>query len=140
MRASNKLAEERQRITDIQLVTQEKDAMVTVAKELFALVKDYPEQIDEAAFRNKALEFIKHITNLAGFCDKEAQYKISLVIRELTAMIIDPNALVNFTSTKVRAIIPLAIGIQVDFTNRPFRVIGFTVEGLGAKVKGILKR
>jgi len=51
VRASNKLAEVRQRITDIRLVTQEKDAMVTAAKELFALVKDYPEQISDNHFQ-----------------------------------------------------------------------------------------
>lgn len=52
----NKLSAEDQRITDIQLVMREKNAMVAVGKELFALAKPYPEKIDEAAFRNKALE------------------------------------------------------------------------------------
>ena len=113
---------------------------MNVAKELFALVKDYPEQINEVGFRNKALEFIKHISNLAGFCNREAQYKISLVVGELTAMIVDPNRFELFTATKVKAIIPLALGIQVDFTKRPFRVVGFSVEALGAKLKGIVKR
>ena len=33
-----------------------------------------------------------------------------------------------------------AIGIQVDFTQKPFKVIGLNIEAWGARVKTLLKR
>ena len=134
------MSAEDQRITDIQLVLKEKNAMVAVGKELFALSKPYPEKIDEAAFRNKALEFINHLTNIAGFCDSDAKYALHGAVRQFAAMILDPNRIELFTDTNVKALVPLAIGVQVDFNKKPFRLVGFSVEALGAKVKGILKR
>ncbi len=131
---------EHQRITDVQLVLKEKDAMVAVGKELFALSKPYPEKIDEAAFRSKALELINHLTNIAGFCDKDAKHALHGAVRQFAAMMLDPNRLELFTDTNVKALIPLIIGVQVDFTKKPFRVAEFSIEILGTKVKGILKR
>ena len=131
---------EQQRITDVQLVMREKDAMETVGKELITVAKEYPAEIDETAFRNKALEFIKHITNLAGFCDDRSRAAIHALVAEFSAMIIDPNRFELFTSIKVKALVPLAIGLQVDFNKKPFRLVNFSVEALGAKVKAVLKR
>ena len=132
--------EHNQRITDIELVMREKDAMVTVGKEILELSKEYPEKIDELAFRKKALDFIKHLSNIGGFCNDRTKSAISAVVGDFTAMMIDPNRLELFTQTKVTYLIPLAIGIQVDFTRRPFRVFNVDLKAFGAQVKAVLKR
>lgn len=115
---------------------KEKDAMVQVGKELFDLCES--EKIDKLAFRKKALEFVKHLSNIGGFCDGRTQSKIWIIVRQLTALIIDPNDL--FAKTNVKIWIPLAIGIQVDFTKRPFRALSLDLNVFGAGVKGTVKR
>ncbi len=132
--------ETNRRLDDINQVSMEKELMVIIGKELLELSRHYPEKIDELTFGKKALEFIKHLSMLGGFCDKRTQSAISAVVREFTALMIDPNMLENFTDTKVRMMIPMAIGIQVDFTKRPFRVFGLDVKAFHAQVKAIVKR
>src|SRR2546426_591460 len=114
--------------------------MVTVGQELLELSLRYPAKIDELAFGKKALEFIKHLSMLGGFCNDRAQSAISAIVNEFTALMIDPNMLENFTDTKVRMLIPMAIGIQVDFTKRPFRVFSMDLKAFHAQVKAIVKR
>lgn len=125
---------------EIQLVMKEKEAMVRAGKELLELAKSYPEKIDELAFGNKALEFIQHLSNMGGFCDNKTKAAIFAVVRDFTAMVIQPNRLEIFTATKVRLLVPMAIGIQVDFTKRPFRVFGLDLKAFGGQVRATVKR
>ena len=136
----NLSTETNRRLEDINLVSKEKEAMVTVGIELLELSRHYLEKIDELVFSRKALEFIKHLSMLGGFCDDRTRSFISEVVGEFTALMIDPNLLENFTDTKVRMLIPMAIGIQVDFTKRPFRVFGLDVKAFHAQVKAKVKR
>ena len=53
---------------------------------------------------------------------------------------IDLNRLESFTETKVKLIVTMAIGIQVDFTKRPFRVFGLDVGAFGSRIRAVLKR
>ncbi len=102
--------------------------MVEAGKELLELSRAWPEKIDGLAFGKKALEFIKHLSVMGGFCDAPTKSAISTVVSEFTALLIDPNMLENFTDTRVKLLIPMTIGIQVDFTNRPFQITGWDKE------------
>ena len=130
-----------QRLSEIALVMQEKEAMVRVGQELLELCgTDWNHKIDAMAFDKKTLEFVEHLSNIAGFCDNEDRSAIWAGVRELTAMAIDPNRLENFTHTKMKLILTMAVGIQVDFAKRPFRVFGLDVGAFGARVKALVKR
>ncbi len=124
----------------VNLAMREKSLMVTVGQELLEIAKpdDYEAKIDELAFGKKGLEFVQHLSNLAGFCDNNTQVKIGISINYLTAMIVGPNEL--FAKTQLKLILPLAIGMRVDFNKKPpFRAIGF-VKALGAQLKAFAKR
>jgi hypothetical protein len=120
---------------------REKSLMVAVGKELLELAKpyDYEARIDELAFGKKGLEFVEHLSNLAGFCDKNTQAATGLAVRYLTALIVGPNKL--FAKTQLKLILPLAIGMRVDFNKKPpFRAVGFDVKALGTQLKAYAKR
>ena len=123
------------------LAMKEKNLMVAIGQELLELAKpyDYQTKIDELAFGKKGLEFIEHLSNLAGFCDKNAQQAIAIAVRYLSTLIIDPNQL--FSKTHLKAILPLVIGIQVDFNRKPpFRAFGFDAKALGAQLTAKVER
>ncbi len=123
------------------LSMREKSLMVSVGKELLELSKpdDDEAKIDELAFGKKGLEFVEHLSNLAGFCDKNTQAAIGIVVRYMAALIVDPNEL--FVKTQLKAILPMAIGMWVDFNKKPpFRAIGLDVKALGAQLKAYAKR
>ncbi len=115
--------------------------MVTIGQQLLDLAKaeDFKAKIDALAFQKKGLEFVEHLSNFAGLLDKDAQEGVKIVVRYMTALIVDPNGL--FAKTQLKLILPLAIGIRVDFTKKPpFRAIGFDVKALGAQLKASVKR
>jgi len=124
------------RLNEISLVMQEKEAMMKVGQQLLELSK--LEKVDELAFNKKALEFVKHLSNIGGFCDGNSKRVIHLVVTQLSAVIMDSSGL--FAKTYVKFLVPFAIGIQVDYTKRPFRTFGMDVKAFGAQLKGIAKR
>jgi hypothetical protein len=104
-----------------------------------AKAEDFNAKIDALGFQKKGLEFVEHLSHFAGFLDKDAQDGVKIVVRYMTALIVDPNGL--FAKTQLKLILPLAIGIRVDFTKKPpFRAIGFDVKALGAQLKASVKR
>ncbi len=43
-------------------------------------------------------------------------------------------------STELRDVMPFIVGIQMDFSKRPFRAVGLSFEGWGTKFKARMKR
>ena len=133
-------AEADQRLQEISLVMKEKETMVKVAQELLVLL-DVPadsKNMDELTIGKKILEFISHLSIIGGFCDTNTRRAIFGVITALTASAIDPNPI--FTPTGLKMVTAMAIGIQVDFTKRPFKAVGVDVKALGARLKAYTKR
>jgi len=134
-------SQESQKLEMVNLTMKEKSKMVTVGQQLLELAKaeDFNAKIDALAFQKKGLEFVEHLSNFAGFLDKDAQGGVKIVVRYMTALIVDPNSL--FAKTQLKLILPLAIGIRVDFTKKPpFRAIGLDVKALGAQLKASVNR
>ena len=114
--------------------------MVRVAQDILTGLGEYgirrnSTTIDKATIRSKLLEFIKHLSNVAGFCDGPSRKAIVKMTDMLSFGAIDPLVLAH-----QRGILALAIGIQVDFAKKPFRVVGLDVKALGAQLKAVAER
>src|SRR2546428_8439020 len=98
---------------------QEKEAMMKVGQQLLELSK--LEKVDELAFNKKALEFVKHLSNIGGFCYGNLKRVIHFVVTPLSAVIMDSSGL--FAKNYVKVLVTLALCSQVDFTTKTVRTI-----------------
>ena len=126
---------------DIRVVMDERKEMVKVGQQILMLLGKYPykPETDKTEIQKKLLEFMAHLSNVGGFCDngwRRAIFDIETMLG-LSALSLNfdlssaPN-LVTFLST--------ATMIQVDFTKRPFRLVGFDIKAFQTRFRAILKR
>ncbi len=135
----NKSVAFERRNRDIDVVRSEKDSMVKVAHEILALIEGYPrsrKELDELEIRKKLMEFTNHLSIIGGFCDRGTKLAILNMQLVITQGVIAPS----LSAGRLRMIMAIAIGIQVDFTAHPFRAVGFDVKALGARLKAFASR
>ena len=130
------------RSAEIELVMKERSALVAVCRALNTLLdegwdatlqgKDFPQRLE---IDGLLLQVSKHLANIAGFCDGRTQDWTHNAVRLLALCMVSPSSYID-----LKAVLPFIVGIQVDFTKRPFRVVGLSLKGLGAELKAIMKR
>ncbi len=102
--------------------------MVKIRQEILRLTETPRKEvleIDQLAVGNKLLEFISHLSNIGGFCDKDTRRVIYDLERFLAGSVIDPS--LWLTASLVNVVVAMTIGIQIDFNSRPFKLIGLGV-------------
>lgn len=129
-----------QKLGMINMVMEERGKLATVAKELIAIIDciekdDSRENPKYTEIRKKTLDLLKHLTNIAGFCDKDSQDRIREVAELVTMSI---NETVQFDS--LRKICGIAVALQVDFNKSPFMITAFDVSVLADEFKRMLRR
>jgi len=129
-----------QKLGMINMVMEERGKLATVAKELIVIIDgiendDNQENPKYTEVRKKTLDLLKHLTNIAGFCDKDSQDRIKEVAKLVTMSI---EEAVHFDS--LRKICGIAVGLQVDFNKSPFMITAFDVSVLADEFKHLLKR
>jgi len=129
-----------QKLGMINMVMEERSKLTAVAKELIVLIDSIEkdgnlENPKYADIRKKTLDLLKHLTNIAGFCDKDSQDRIRDVTEVVTKSI---EGTVNFDS--LRKVCSLAVGLQVDFNRSPFMITEFDLNVLGNEFSNIFKR
>ena len=129
-----------QKLGMINMVMEERGKLTGIAKELIGLLvgiekDDNRENPKYTEIRKKTLDLLKHLTNIAGFCDKDSQDRIREVA-ELVTMSLDEA--VHFDS--LRKICGIAVALQVDFNKSPFAITAFDVSVLADEFKRMLRR
>ncbi len=124
-----------QKLGMINMVMEERGKLAGAAKELLGLLdgvegrhdQDGPEYTE---IRKKTLDLLKHLTNIAGFCDESSQNRI----REVTGLV--TMSLEGAARPgSLRKICGIAVGLQVDFNKSPFVVSEFDVNALRDEFK-----
>lgn len=130
------------RLSDVGLVMKERSALVDVSKELLALLDkslSSPSRVksshDEIEIQRLYLKVSEHLANIGGFCDRGTRNAIFAVQELLAIATLEPLA-----NLFVKGLLPVIVGIQVDFTKKPFKVVGINVKGLGAELKALVKK
>lgn len=129
-----------QKLGMMNLVMEERGKLTEVAKELIGLLDGVEKNHDRenpnyTEIREKALDLLKHLTNIAGFCDKDSQNRI----REVTELITKSLEETAYFDP-LRKICGRAVGLQVDFNRSPFMIVDFDLDVLGDEFKSLLKR
>jgi hypothetical protein len=112
-----------QKLGMMNMVMEERNKLTETAKELLVLLDRIDNNYDRenpeyTEIRRKTLDLLKHLTNIAGFCDKDSQNRI----REVTALVTKSlEEAVHFDS--LRKICGRAVGLQVDFNRSPFTIV-----------------
>lgn len=118
---------------------EERGKLTAVAKELISLLDGTENQsLDNpkhAGIRNKTLELLKHLSNMAGFCDKDSQDKIKQVTEHVTAYIEGSANLVP-----LRKVCVMAVALQVDFNKSPFMILDSGVNILANEFRNTFKK
>jgi hypothetical protein len=137
-----------QRSEDILRVLKEREEMVKVADEILPLLpkfEPYADHTFQASIETgqKLVEFASHLANIGSFCDKNAkadiEYTIRLIQDECVSISMNPGSY-WLHGPILHSLLVRAVGIQVDFNQHPFRVIGLEVQGFGARIKALLKK
>ena len=129
-----------QKLGMINMVMEERGKLTGVAKELIELLDsiekdDNRENPKYTEVRKKTLDLLKHLTNIASFCDKNSQDRI----REVTELVtISLQEAVHFDS--LRKICGIAVALQVDVNKSPFMITEFDVNALANEFKSMFKR
>jgi hypothetical protein len=129
-----------QKLGMMNMVMEERGKLTEVAKELIGLLDGIEKNQDRdnpkyTEIHKKALDLLKHLTNIAGFCDKDSQNRI----REVTELAIKSlEEAVYFDS--LRKICGRVVGLQVDFNKSPFMIVDFDLNVLDNEFKSILKK
>jgi hypothetical protein len=129
-----------QKLGMMNMVMEERGKLTEVAKELIGLLDGIEKEHDYEntkyiEIRKKTLDLLKHLTNIAGFCDKDSQNKIREV-NELVTMSLEET--VHFSS--LRKICGIAVGLQLDFNKSPFMMIELDVNALNNEFKNMFKK
>jgi len=129
-----------QKLGMMNIVMEERGKLTEVAKELIGLLDGIEKNHNRenpkyAEIRKKTLDLLKHLTNIAGFCDKDSQNRI----REVTELVTKSlEETVHFDS--LRKICGRAVGLQVDFNKSPFMMVDFDLNVLDNEFKSVLKK
>jgi NTP pyrophosphatase (non-canonical NTP hydrolase) len=129
-----------QKLGMINMVMEERGKLTTVAKELVELLDsigkdDKQESPKYTDIRKKILDLLKHLTNIAGFCDQGYQDRIREITEVVTKSIKEE---INLDS--IRKVCGLAVGLQVDFNRSPFMITEFDLNVLGNEFRNIFKK
>lgn len=131
----SKSASETDRFEEIKIVMAERSELVKICDELLPLLEDLNR--NELEIQKKLVRISAHLANISGFCDKDTRTWIDKLNRVLLSpAIVKPLPY----SMALRSFLIFIVGIQVDFTKRPFRVMAFNLKALGAEFKALLKK
>lgn len=128
---------------DVRTVIRERSEMVRIGQEILSMLgKERHEysNADAVEIQKKILEFMQHVANIAGFCDNSFNRVILQIQSLLGISITTLSTDVAGTASYLRAFLPLALMIPVDFKKRPFRVVGFDIRAFQTRFRTILKR
>ena len=126
----NKLSE---RSKDIETVIRERDRLILECR---LLNTDLTEKKDVTIIQNRLIRISGILSNIRGFCDRNSRKKINLALRYFgVAMISKEGEEIDLVMINVRALLPLISGFAVDFKNRPFKVIGFSLGPIAMNLK-----
>jgi len=121
--------EEERRLDDINFVMREREALEKACEAYITLLGSRETNMDER--RRLVLQISQHLGNIGGFCDKRTKRLISAFLLYLGPALILPND--SYITVYLKGFLPSIVGIQVDFTKRPFKVIGLSVEAMNTK-------
>lgn len=111
----------------------EREKLTEIAKRLLPLLNL------QAAHRNTTqelmLELSQRLGNIAGFCDDRIRERVHEMQRLITLTL--ANQLFVF---QLRVMLPFMVGLQIDFSERPFRAVGLSLEGWGTNFKPLLEK
>lgn len=128
-----------QKLGMINMVTEERGKLAQVAKELIGLldsIANYEQGNPKyAEIHTKTLDLLKHLANIAGFCDEGSQNRIRDVTGLVTASLEGTAHLGS-----LRKICGMAVGLQVDFNKSPFMLSEFDANVLRDEFKDTFKR
>jgi hypothetical protein len=126
---------------DIRVIREERELLTKAAQDLIVILNGNDLLAHDSPERPTAdkliLEISKHLGNIGGFCDSKTREAISLIQKTMGETTIEPD---GWGYIVLKKYLPTFVGVQVDFNKRPFRVVGFSLEGLGAKAKAFLQK
>ncbi len=129
-----------QKLGMMNMVREEREKLTAVAKELFSLL-DTIEKLDNQdnakyiEIREKTLDLLKLLANIAGFCDNASQDRIRKVAELATASIDDVADLHS-----LRKVCTIAVGLQVDFNKSPFMIAEFDLDVLANEFRNMFRK
>ncbi len=122
------------------MVMEERGKLTEVAKELIVLLdgseKDHDRENPKyTEIRKKTLDLLKHLANLASFCDDTSRNRI----RKITELVtISLEEVVHFSP--LRKICGIAVTLRVDFNKSPFVMIELDVNALDNEFKSMVEK
>ena len=120
------------------IVVAEKNLLREASQTLLSLL-DKIDLTEDDANKPEAnrliLEVSEHLSNIGGFCDSWTRQRIHVIQGLMSMSFADP---LHYLTLK--DMLPYVVGIQVDYSKRPFRAISLSIEALGAKFKAKAKR
>lgn len=127
----------------IKIVMSERNKLRIAGSELIELItplvyndEKNAKTEDLVLIQKKVLEVSEALANIAGFCDDHGKD----LVNYFKINVLGINML-RYPSYRILLIsLPTIIGIDVDYTKMPFKVMGLSAEALGAKIKAIAKR
>ncbi len=128
------------RLEEVQLILKEKQALTESAQRLIELLDS--RSSDMLSIKKETLNISNHISAIAGFCDNRTQQQAAR-INTLLGMFMVPDTKSQqkslFIDAMMKPILPILVGIQVDFTKEKFRSFSIEValKELSAKVKAL---
>jgi hypothetical protein len=115
----------------MEFVKDERKRMVAAANKILDFLEgeaifseDNPNQLQ---INKMLLEVSAHLANIGGLCDHRTQDQIA---RIQGVMMLGMQG--SFGNIIIKGALPIIVGIQVDFTKRPFKAVKFE---LGASLK-----
>ena len=130
------------RVKEIEIVMKERSDLVDVCSDLIILInKDWSGKSNDkdsgvsVEIQRRILQVSQHLANIGGFCDGGARRKIQVLQNVFTQAMLPDS-----TYVALKFVLPIIVGIQVDFTHTPFRILGFSLKGMGVEVKTLIKR
>ena len=122
-----KSSDECVRLQEIELVMKERASLVKLGKELLAEIDK--EKPDTLAINGKLLEVAEHLANIGGFCNSFARRQIDVIKKILAFKQLNPSF---YEDLKIALI--YIVGIQVDFTKKPFKLISLDLKSFKATI------
>jgi hypothetical protein len=134
--------EEERRQNDLRMVMHEREALTEAAQKLNPLLDSFFDDAEQGKgiqntteADNLVLEISRRLGNIGGFCDGWTRERIHKMQKFLSWCLGDKAGYLLLKDA-----LPFMVGVQVDFSKRPFRAVGLSFEALGAKFKASLKR
>ena len=125
----------------IEQVRQEREALVVATSKLSDLLGDDKEKLvygakDPEAKNRLLIEIGGHLGQISGFCDKKGRNTVKV----LTDSVLSSAMTNDLVLVLLVDMLPKIAGIQVDFTRRPFRLLGIDITVFVARFKAIVGR